>query len=168
MKKKKLTKLTGVNRVLDFAALGVIILTALYLLCAFPTLPTKLARHISWSGYVTYDDKAVVWVDVIIQLAMYGMFTLFARIPSIYENPNIPWKTKRSAKNDLAKYTIMLLCVCNVEVCAMFGAMAVFVTLDMTKAMCAAAWIMTAVILVSIILIMRKMYKISKKEPWEL
>ena len=165
---KKMTKLTGINRVLDFAALGVIVLTALYLLCAFPTLPLMLPRHIDAFGNVTYDDKGVLWVFVGIQLVMYVMFAVFARCPAIYENPNIPWQTKRSAKEDIARYTVMLLCVCNIEVCAMFGAMAVFASLDMTGAMSSVCWLMTAVIIISIILIMRKMYKISKKEPWEL
>jgi len=166
--KKKMTKLTGINRVLDYAALGVIILTVVYLLCAFPTLPSELPRHIDWAGNITYGSKGVVWVLVGAQAAMYAMFTLFARIPSIYENPNIPWQVKRSAKKDLARYTVMLLCVCNIEVCAMFGLMAVFATLDMTKAMATIGWLMTVIIIVSMIPIFVRMYKVSKKEPWEL
>lgn len=166
--KKKMTKLTGLNRVLDFAALGVIILTALYLLCIYPTMPSEIPGHIDFNGNVDYTEKGVVWVLVGAQIVMHTMFSLFARIPSIYENPNIPWKVKKSAKEDIARCTVEMLCICNIECCALFGMMAVLVANNAISGVAAASIIMAVVILVTIIALLIKMYKVSKKEPWEL
>lgn len=166
--KKKMTKLTGLNRLLDHTALGIIILTVLYLLCIYPTMPSEIAGHIDFGGNVDYTEKGVVWVSVGAQIVMYTMFSLFARIPSIYENPNIPWKVKKSAKEDLARCTVTMLCVCNIEICIMFGLMAVLTANNAIAAVGAASIIMAVVIVVTITALLIKMYKVSKKEPWEL
>lgn len=166
--KKKMTKLTGLNRALDLAALGAILLTTLYLLCVYPTMPSEVPGHVDFGGNVSYTEKGVVWVLVGAQAVMYAMFTLFARVPSIYENPNIPWKVKKSAKEDLARYTVMMLCVCNIECCAMFGIMGVQVANGAITGIAATGIIMSIVIIATIAALLVKMYKITKKEPWEL
>jgi len=168
VKKKKMTRLTGVNRVLDYAALGVVILTIVYLLSVYPTLPTKLPTHVDFKGNISYGHKSNVWISVPTQIVMYVVFAISARIPSVYENPNVPWQVKRSAKKELGKYTIMLLCVCNIECCAMFGIMAVQLANGAITGVAASCIIMAVVIVVTITALLIKMYKVSKKEPWEL
>lgn len=94
-----------------------ILLCAAALVCIlilYPSLPKQIPTHFNANGEINGTGaKSSVFFLLALMYAMTAMFSVLARLKSLYRNINLPWPIPRGKEPEIIAATKDFLCISN-------------------------------------------------------